>query len=111
MLDLHNYTSMQEIILVCLGGFIGALVKDAFADGAFELPYKKDGKIYLGFIGGGLIGIFVGLVFDGNFLSALVSGYMGTSLIATLVSSNRVTGTQRQADKNSSDIKKLEDTQ
>jgi hypothetical protein len=82
----HNL-GLQETCLVALGGAIGALVKDVVNDGAIELPYKKERKIFLGCLGGTLIGAFVGLALDGNFISALLAGYTGTSLIANLTSS------------------------
>lgn len=75
----------EEIFYALLGGAIGALAKDCLVDGALCLPYKKDGKLYVGFVGGMLIGAFVGIVVDGSFGTALLSGYVGTSVIANLV--------------------------
>ncbi len=96
--NLPAYINIESALLVAFGGFIGAVIKDSIKDGALVLPYKQDGKLFLGFIGGGLVGMFVGLVFDGNFMTALVSGYMGTSVIGNLVKSSNQTMTQKIKD-------------
>lgn len=102
------YLNVESMLAVAFGGFIGAVIKDGIKDGALVLPYKSDGKLYLGFIGGGLVGSFVGLVFDGNFLTALVSGYMGTSILANLGQSNSQTKTQKMIDENIDQLKSLQ---
>lgn len=85
MTTLVQYQNINEILTVALGGIIGGLVKDILIDGAIQLPYKKDGYVYLGFIGGAVIGAFIGLVIDGSFITALMAGYTGTSIIQNLV--------------------------
>lgn len=88
--EIANLTTL-EILAVIAGGAIGALVKDTLQDGALKLPYSKDGKLYLGFIGGMVIGAFVGMVVDGSFVTALMAGYTGTSLIAHLSDTRKPT--------------------
>jgi len=75
---------MEDLIII-LAGAAGALVKDIVQDGCLVLPEKKDGKIVLGFIGGLLIGAFVGYVVDGQPLTAAMAGFTGSSLLAKLV--------------------------
>jgi hypothetical protein len=89
MINPAQYSSVTEILTVALGGIIGGLVKDILVDGALQLPYKKDGYIYVGFIGGAIIGAFVGLVIDGSFITALMAGYTGTSIIQNLVTKEK----------------------
>jgi hypothetical protein len=80
-----------EIVVVILGGAVGALVKDTLQDGALKLPYIKAGKLYLGFVGGMVVGAFVGVVVDGSFITALLGGYTGTSVIANLYDNKNTT--------------------
>ena len=75
-----------EIVTVALGGFLGSFIKDCLQDNCIELPYKKDGKIYLGFIGGALVGILVGIAIDGSFVTAAMAGYSGTAVLRQLLS-------------------------
>ena len=77
--------STQEIILCVLGGGIGALAKDCIKDNTLELPFIHDRKIYLGFIGAVVIGAFIGVAIDGSFFTALMGGYTGSSVLASLV--------------------------
>lgn len=83
VLNIPDLTGL-EVLVVVLGGAIGALVKDTLQDGALKLPYCKEGKLYLGFLGGMIVGAFVGVVVDGSFITALLGGYTGTSVIANL---------------------------
>jgi len=89
MITLTQNLTVVEILTVALGGIIGGLVKDILVDGAIQLPYKKDGYIYLGFIGGAIIGAFVGIAIDGSFVTALMGGYTGTSIIQNLVAKEK----------------------
>jgi len=88
--EIANLTTL-EILAVIAGGAIGALVKDTLQDGALKLPYCKEGKLYLGFLGGMVIGAFVGMVVDGSFVTALMAGYTGTSVIAHLSDTRKPT--------------------
>jgi hypothetical protein len=85
MSTLVQYQNIYEILTVALGGIIGGLVKDILIDGAIQLPYKKDGYVYLGFIGGAIVGAFIGLVIDGSLVTAMLAGYTGTSVIGNLL--------------------------
>ena len=81
---IQSLTTIQ-IIEVAIAGAIGSFVKDVLQDGSIELPYKKDGKLFLGFIGAAVIGAFVGMAIDGSFITALLGGYTGSSVISSLV--------------------------
>ena len=96
MLDLPQYTNAMEIIIVAIGGLIGALIKDMFVDGALILPYKEDGKLYVGFIGGAVLGAFVAIFFDGNFVTALFAGYSGSALITQIVQSKLLAASEKK---------------
>ncbi len=85
MIPQINLTSPLDFVFIALGGIAGAFVKEIVNDGGLEIPYIKDGKIMLGFIGSCIIGSFVGIVIDGSFLTAALAGYTGSSLIKNLV--------------------------
>lgn len=89
MTTLVEYTNINEILTMAGGGLIGALVKDILKDGCLALPYKKDNQIYLGCIGGAIIGAFVGLVIDGTLVTAMMGGYTGSSIIQNLVAKDK----------------------
>jgi hypothetical protein len=85
MTDIVFSGGLQEVLTICGGGALGALVKDSLLDGYFQLPYVKDKKLFLGFIGGALVGAFVGMVIDGSFLTAVLGGYTGVGVIQHLL--------------------------
>ncbi len=66
------------------GGALGAFVKDLVIDGCIAMPELKEKNLYLGFLGGAIIGGFVGFAVDGSFLTAAMGGYTGSSLITKL---------------------------
>ena len=70
-----------------LAGAFGAIAKDIVQDGCLKLPFLKDGDLVLGFIGGALVGAFVGFAVDNSILTAVLSGYVGTSAIQHLLPS------------------------
>ena len=71
-----------------LAGAVGALAKDIVSDGCVQLPFLKDGKWFLGFFGGIIIGAFVGFVVDHSPLTAGLAGYVGVSAITHLLPLN-----------------------
>lgn len=77
--------SLGEILTALLGGAVGSLAKDCLLDGVLLLPSYHNGKLYLGFIGGMVVGAFVGMVIDGTFTTAMLAGYAGSSIIQNLV--------------------------
>jgi len=68
-------------------GACGALVKILMDEDGIALPNFKDGKLYLGGIGGIIIGAITGCLANNNPLSAFLGGYAGTGLINNLVKS------------------------
>lgn len=79
---------MDQWYLLILGGALGAIAKDIVQDGRLKLPSIKDDDLVLGFIGGALVGAFVGYAVDHSVLTATLSGYVGTSTIQHLLPYN-----------------------
>lgn len=73
-----------ELALI-LAGACGAIAKDIVQDGCLQLPQKDGDKLVLGFIGGAIVGAFVGFAVDHSVLTAVLSGYVGTSAIQHLL--------------------------
>jgi fluoride ion exporter CrcB/FEX len=85
MLNSLLHSGAIEIITVAIGGAVGALAKDCIEDNAIMLPHVQDGKLFLGFIGAIIVGSFVGMAFDGNFVTAALAGYTGKSVLENLL--------------------------
>ena len=68
-----------------LFGAAGAFVRSLIKDGSLSLPYISDRSLKLGFVGGMIIGAFVGFLVDHSALTALLAGYVGTSSISHLL--------------------------
>lgn len=83
-----SYSGWEEMVTVSLAGIIGAMVRDTITDGSLELPFIKDGKLSLGFVGGAFIGAFIGLMVDNNFITAALAGYSGTSVLTHLINNS-----------------------
>ena len=77
--------SMDGIAYYLIAGACGALAKDVVRDNKLALPKIKDGELILGFVGGMLVGAFVGWAVDQSVLTAVLSGYVGTSAISHLL--------------------------
>jgi hypothetical protein len=75
----------HNLIFFFIIGALGALTKDILKDNKLELPYKKDGNIYLGCLGGMIIGGITGYLIDNNLTTAFLSGYTGTAVIENLL--------------------------
>lgn len=76
---------MPEIIGFMIAGAFGALAKDCVKDGKIILPYKEGNALVLGFIGGVIVGAFVGYAVDQSFLTSALAGYAGVSAIEHLL--------------------------
>ncbi len=74
-----------ETVSLLLAGAFGSLAKDCFVDGELVLPHVKGHALVVGFLGGALIGAFVGYVIDGSVVSAAMAGFTGASVIPSLV--------------------------
>ena len=77
---------MNQILINAGIGLCGALVKMIIEDGGLNLPTLKNGKLYLGSIGGMIIGMIAGCVADHDIITTFLGGYAGSSAIAFLVS-------------------------
>lgn len=80
----------MEILKLFTAGAAGALIKEILDDGALQIPFRKDGKLYLGFLSSIIIGGFVGYVKDGGIMSAMMGGFIGFSIIGNLISASNV---------------------
>jgi len=78
----------MNIFIYLLAGALGSLVKDVLTDGKLKLPRVIDGELLLGFVGGMIVGAFVGVVVDGSFLTAFMGGFVGISVISNLIPKN-----------------------
>lgn len=78
-----------EIVILFVMGGLGALVKDILKDNKLVLPKKKRGSIYLGCIGGIIIGSLVGYMVDNDPVTAFLGGFGGTQIIENLVVNGR----------------------
>jgi len=84
-----DITSLNSyFVLIFLAGAFGALVSDILKDNSLEMPKKIDGVLFLGFIGGLIIGGFAGLAIDGSLITAFLGGFTGKAIIIGLVKRN-----------------------
>ena len=79
------YDYMPLDLSLLLAGAAGAIAKDIVVDGRLKLPCVDGGDLLLGFIGGAIVGAFVGFAVDHSVLTAALSGYVGTSAIRNLL--------------------------
>ena len=73
------------IFLLFICGLGGAITKDIIKDGCLVLPHLANGKVHLGFLGSTFIGGISGVVIDGSYLTAFMGGYVGYSVIESLI--------------------------
>ena len=72
-------------LAIFLAGAIGALLNDVLNDNCIEIPKIFDGKMYLGILGGMLIGGSAGLAIDGSLTTAFMGGFTGKAVIQRLI--------------------------
>ncbi len=82
-----NLLENWSTLMIC--GSLGALSKDIFKDNKIQLPSFKEGNLYLGCIGGMIIGAFVGYLVDNDPVTAFLGGYSGGQIITSLVNSQK----------------------
>jgi len=70
-------------------GAVGALTKDILKDNKLVLPKMKKGSLYLGCIGGIIIGALAGYLVDNDPITAFLGGFGGTQIIENLVISGK----------------------
>ena len=73
-------------VVIFLAGVLGAFTSDILKDNCLELPRVFEGKFYLGWIGGSIIGGVAGLCIDGSFITAFMAGFVGKDVVLRLVS-------------------------
>jgi len=78
------------ILFAC--GALGAFVKDVLKDNKVSLPYFKGGYLYLGCIGGMVVGALAGYLVDNDPVTAFLGGYAGSEIIKSLINGKQVIG-------------------
>lgn len=73
-------------IVIFLAGMLGSFTADVFTDNCVEMPSFKNNKLYLGWIGGAIIGGFAALLIDGAFITAFMAGFIGKDIITRFIS-------------------------
>lgn len=71
-----------------IAGAIGALAKDIFKDNRLQLPRIEKQTLVLGFLGGALVGAYIGFVTDRTFLTSALAGWVGVDAIRDLLPTN-----------------------
>lgn len=75
----------MEILAIFCAGAVGALISDIIQDNCLILPEFKDQKLYLGSLGGILVGGIAGYLIDGSIVTAFMGGFVGKSIIISLL--------------------------
>lgn len=71
------------ILMFC--GALGAMAKDVLQDNKLCIPKYEKGFLYLGCLGGILIGACAGYFVDNDPVTAFLGGYAGTQIIHSLI--------------------------
>lgn len=75
----------MEILAIFGAGCAGALISDIIQDNCIVMPNFSDGKLYLGCIGGLIIGGMAGYLIDGSLTTAFMGGFTGKAIITSLI--------------------------
>jgi hypothetical protein len=95
-----NFVVYQpEYLILLASGATGALVKDILKDNKLSLPHVKGEYLYLGCIGGMILGALAGYFVDNDPVTAFLGGYAGTEIIKNLVNGKIATGTTKTTTK------------
>lgn len=87
LIKMLNYlTNDYAIWIIFLAGMCGGVIADILNDNSIELPKKVEGKLFLGWIGGAVLGGFSGVLIDGSLITAFMGGFMGKEIITKLTS-------------------------
>jgi hypothetical protein len=66
-------------------GAAGALISEIIQDNCLIMPEFKNGTLILGSVGGIIVGACAGYLIDGSPLTAFMGGYMGKSIVVSLI--------------------------
>jgi fluoride ion exporter CrcB/FEX len=80
----------MDILCLLLFGAGGAFCRDIFRDGKLVLPKFDNGSLYLGFLGGIVIGAFVGYLVDQSPTTAFFSGFAGYQILENILKKSEV---------------------
>jgi hypothetical protein len=75
----------MEWCFLIIAGALGALVKDIVKDNKLVLPRFENNEVFLGCLGGVIIGASVGYLVDQNPATAFFAGYAGSQMLQSLV--------------------------
>jgi hypothetical protein len=81
-----------EWLTLGIAGGCGAIVKDILKDNAIKLPHCKNGSLYLGCVGGIIIGSLAGYLVDNDPVTAFLGGYAGYQIIESLINNKKTNG-------------------
>jgi len=85
LIKMLNYLiSDYPVCVIFLAGMCGGFIADILNDNSIELPKKVGGKLFLGWIGGAVLGGFSGVLIDGSLVTAFMGGFMGKEIISKL---------------------------
>lgn len=96
----------ETISILFLAGMIGAVAKDILDDNSLQLPSFKDGKFFLGCLGGAIIGGIAGVLVDNNPMVAFTAGYTGVG-VAGALSGKKETETEKKTETNEEIIRRV----
>lgn len=85
-------TLTQDWIILFACGAVGSLVKDILVDNKLKLPKVRKGELYLGCVGGMVIGAMAGYLVDNDPVTAFLGGYGGIQIIESLVNNKNGNG-------------------
>jgi len=77
----------MTVIYYLIAGGVGAFVADIMKDNHLELPKIINGQLFLGCVGGMIIGAVAGLIVDGSIITAFMGGFAGKEIIKNLINS------------------------
>jgi hypothetical protein len=75
-----------DYLILFISGAVGAFTKDVLKDNKLSVPHVKDGYLYLGCVGGIILGALAGYLVDNDPVTAFLGGYAGSEIIKSLVS-------------------------
>ena len=87
--------SVNAFCLFFLGA-LGALIRDITDDDGLQLPTLTQGKFYLGFVGGMIIGGVAGMISGDSLLGALTAGFAGYSVIVSALGGKAQTESKKE---------------
>lgn len=95
--------TVETCLLYALCGGVGGLVSEYMAHGCLEIPSIKDKKLYLGSLGGVMIGAITGIIGDHDYINSFVYGCFGITILRRLLDTKGLGLSICNLDKDTSD--------